>query len=717
MKFFTDVSRKGNNLLVRKIVNGKDVLEKVQFNPSLFISVNERTDYKNFYKSGYIEKISFENMYEFGNYIKRYKDIPGQNIWGMSDPIIQYIYENFDSNYDPNIIRGCFLDIEVMTRQKINNEFVDGGFPIASEAKFPINAICHYDNIDDTFYLFGLSEWEKDKSCFSELASKTIYVKCDTELELMKKWLLLYKKLKPHYITGWNVETFDIPYIVNRMKQLFSESTVNSLSPWDIIETKVLNTKYGEEQIYTIIGVPTLDYLALYKKYTFKNRESYTLDYISSVELHDKKKEFEGTHGSFFWDDPQGFYDYNIKDVSLVKQLDDKLKLLNLAFSIAYFSGINWISTFSPIKTWNSLIFRRCMEMKIAPPIISGRKAREEYEGAYVHEPKPGMVKNIVSCDFTSLYPSIMREWNIGPDTIITDVNILNELNEVAKCNTEFYEAYMNRNLNKYLLKNKSVPKDVENYITNKNCCLATNCTLYSKNNESILYSLLSELFYGRKSDKKVAQTAKKKAKEIENSDPAEYKRLMQEFVIYDTSQLVKKILLNSLYGALGSNFFDLYNAKIAEAITLIGQFLVQESGNHVNETLNKLKKIDGTYIYYGDTDSVVGNTNICINDDVITIEDYYNSVISDEKCIHDKSFVKPVNDATLTVDNDKLVKTKVKYIMKHLVKKRLFKLDIDGNSVILTEDHSLIFERDGKLMVGTVHDIINDDKILYYTE
>lgn len=610
MKFYTDVVRDGKYLLVRSIDNGRNKLEKIKYEPYIFVTSEKEQEYTDYYKKNHVSKVCFDDMYELSKFIKNYKDLDN-HLWGTSDPIIQYIEENYKNEYEPSLIRGAFIDIEVMTRQKADDgSWIDGGFPNASDASFPINAICHYDNLDDTYHLFGLGTWNKEKSCYPELADKTIFYSFSQEETLLKEYLKFFKAKDPHYITGWNVETFDIPYIINRYTKILGENSVKQFSPWNHIDERIVNTKWGDEHIFTIWGIPILDYLALYKKYTFKNRESYTLDYIAYVELKEHKKAFEGTHGSFYWEDPQGFFDYNINDVYLVKGLDDKLKLLNLVFSIAYFSGINWVSTFSPIKTWSSLIYHRCLQVKALPPIKNKHVSREAYEGAYVHEPVKGMYTDIVSMDFTSLYPSIMREWNIGPDTFISDIDILKELDNVSKCDTSFYEAYLNKNIVAYTLKKREVPDKVKEFLKKYDCSMAMNCSLYTKQYESIVYAMLTELFLGRKADKKKAQAAKKRIKEEENTlTKEELDSLKSEFSIFDTSQLVKKILLNSLYGALGSNFFDYYNPKVAEAITYNGQFLVQDSAVYTIDYLNKIKKSED-YLTYGDTDSVYFNVS-----------------------------------------------------------------------------------------------------------
>ena len=453
-----------------------------------------------------------------------------------------------------------------MTRQKLNDgSFVNGGFPVASEAAYPINAICHYDSIDKVYYQFGLNcEWDKNKSVFPNIAEKTVYYNCLSEEELLKKWISFFNKKCPDIITGWNVETFDIPYIVNRVRQVLGMTWVKQLSPWQLINEREVRTQYGVDSTYDIVGISTLDYLALYKKHTFKNRESYTLDYISKCELgaDTHKMEFQGTHGEFYWNDPQGFYDYNLRDVELVKHLDDKLQLIDLVVSLAYYSGINYLDTFSPIKTWDSIIYRKCLDNNVIIPLGDNKKHREEYPGAWVFDTKVGFQKAIASFDFASLYPSLNRSFNIGADTLMsTDVSSKIKTEIIKKCieNNDSELANLcssNTPFNEYYLEHNKIPDYVTDILKSNKVSCTPNWQFYATDKESIFTTLQTELYKGRKSDKKQMQDFAHKAQAIEeeiqklDSPSKELLNLLEEYstkkTIYATSQLVKKILLNN---------------------------------------------------------------------------------------------------------------------------------------------------------------------------
>lgn len=525
MEFYTSVDRKGNKILYRGICTEEnevtDIYRTDVFEPVLYVRSDEsHSTHRDFY-GGYVREKRFANSSEMNEYVKSYGDIPDE-VWGNKNIIPQFIYDKFGKTiqYDQTKVRGAIVDIEVMTRQKSEIGWIDGGFPNAAEAKFPVNAICHYDTETKIYNMFTLARWSKDKSCYPHLASKIAYNYYDTERELLIGWINFFKRKYPHYISGWNIEKFDIPYLVNRITSVLGDSYTSKLSPWNTIESHTVSTMYGEEMIYTLLGIPTLDYLDLYKKHVFTPRESYSLDFIAECELGEHKKEFEGTHGSFFWDDPQGFVDYNAKDVELVVNIDNKLQLINLVMSIAYFAGINYVETFSPIRTWDTLIYRECMNRGIAIPLSDRRSPREEYEGAYVFPTKNGMYSAICSFDVASMYPNCNRSWNIGLDTILNGEEYEYIINEIfIECNEHKNTTLAHLAKHKYpfveYYKDNGMPSYVTDVLKRFNVCLTPNWQLFKTDKESIFTKLQSDLYFGRKADKKEAQKYAQLEKEI----------------------------------------------------------------------------------------------------------------------------------------------------------------------------------------------------------
>lgn len=628
MEFYTSVIRKGNQILYRGMSGSQEIFKSIYYEPALYMRCpKHKATHEDFYGGPVVEQ-RFGSAAEMNDFVKRYKDIPDE-IWGNKNIVSQFIYEKFGStiNYDGKKLRGAFIDIEVMTRERVGDTWIDGGFPIADEARFPVNAICHYDTETKRYYEFSLAAWKEEKSCYPELAKKSTYYYFDSERSLLLNWIQFVKNKYPHYITGWNIEKFDIPYLVNRIKFVLGDTYVKKLSPWNTVESHTVNTMYGEEVTYDIYGITILDYLELYKKHIFVPRESYRLDFIAECELGEHKKEFEGTHGSFFWDDPQGFVDYNIKDVNLVVRLDDKLQLINLVVSLAYFAGINYVETFSPIRTWDTLVYRECMNRHIAIPLNDMKSEREEYEGAYVFPTKNGMYKSIASFDVASMYPNCNRSWNIGSDVIVDNEqytvilkHIISEcvknknieLAQLAKQGSSFVEYY----------KNNGMPSYVTDVLKHYGVSLTPNWQFFRTDKESIFTKLQSDLYFGRKADKKKGQEYAQKEKELHimlNSDPnnqellKQYEEAKHYKVVYNTSQQVKKILLNSYYGATGSPYFRYYDKRLAQATTLSGQNLIRKTAKNISTFIGNIvgdaNNVENKYIAAGDTDSCYVNT------------------------------------------------------------------------------------------------------------
>lgn len=736
MEFYTSVIRDKGRILYRGIKDGYDVLQSEWFEPALYVRCQEKhATHKDFY-DGPVREERFNSVADMNDFVRRYKDIPDE-VWGNKNPVPQFIYEKFGKTveYDASLIRGAFIDIEVMTRERVGDTWLDGGFPVASEARFPVNAICHYDTETKTYHVFTLAKWNREKSCYPELASKVQYHYCDSEKTLLLQWIVLVQRRYPHYFSGWNIEKFDIPYLVNRMNQVIGKEFTAKLSPWHKIEHHTVNTMYGEEDVYDICGIATLDYLELYKKHIFVPRESYTLDFIAECELGEHKKEFEGTHGSFFWDDPQGFVDYNVRDVDLVVRMNDKLQLINLVESLAYFAGINYVETFSPIRTWDTLIYRECMNRGIAIPLNDNKSEREEYEGAYVFPTKNGMYQSIVSFDVASMYPNCNRSWNIGSDAIINGeehtkilCRIIEEcvrhknieLAQLARSGTSFVEYY----------KENGMPSYVTDVLSRYGVSMTPNWQFFRTDKESIFTKLQSDLYFGRKADKKKAQEYAQKEKDLHiklEANPndlnlqKEYAEAKHMKVVYNTSQQVKKILLNSYYGATGSPFFRYYDKRLAQATTLSGQNLIRKTAKNISAFIGHIigdpDNFENKYIVAGDTDSVGSDSIIYVNGKRMTIAEYYDSVNAEfvkQDTINNNYVKKVYGDYTYSVDNNNVVKTKIHYIMKHRVSKQMYTLKIDNKSVKVTCDHSIIVRRDGKLISCTIMDLRPDDKIVF---
>ena len=350
--------------------------------------------------------IKFPSIKECKDFIDQYSGVTNYKIFGNTNYVFQLLSEQYadDIQWDKSKILIYTLDIEVAS---------DDGFPDIRLANAPITAITVHNSINDTYYVFGTGDYTPDKNIK--------YFRLDNEEEMMQVFLDWWKDNPPHIITGWNCKFFDIPYIVNRMKYLDIEAKY--LSPIKRVVDKNVVIAGRDNMYYTIIGISTLDYIDLYKKYTYKARESYRLDYIGQVELGMGKITDDEMQGyDLYKTDYQKFIEYNIKDVEIVKKLDDKMKLLDLVITIAYESKINFEDVFSPVKTWETIIYNFLRKQNIAVPQERHKgESKGGIEGGYVKEPHVGLHKWVVSFDLNSLYPHLIQQYNISPEMISDD--------------------------------------------------------------------------------------------------------------------------------------------------------------------------------------------------------------------------------------------------------------------------------------------------------
>ena len=520
---YINVCRNSSSYLIRELVNGHEVFRKESIQPILFTVTSNKTKYRDFYNKTYLEEHVLNSVGEMKELIEQNKDFENE-IWGSNDLVSQYLYYANYNEKDQNAIKISFLDIEVCTREKIGDEWIDGGFPLAENAKFPINAICDYRSDTKKYHVFTTAPgWEREKSQL-KYADEVEYHYCKTEADLLKKWYLFYKTNLPHVITGWNVKTFDIPYIINRIKNLYGEEKSNKLSPWNKVIPRTEKTAFGSIDFYQIYGISILDYLDLYKKYRYVPREKYTLDYISRCENPDDVKlRFEGTHGSLYYDDPVFFVDYNIQDVRCVVCFERDLKFISLVCYLSYFSGINFEDNYSPVKVWETLIYRYAMDnYKVIPFKTRDREIKKEsYEGAYVHPPVPGLKHCISSFDFTSLYPSIMRLWYTGDDVHQKgeDRNklydgLISVMKEDPNSRDMLKEILQTGIFNEYYI-NNDIPEKVTEYLKENGVSLTTNCEFFDVTRKSVMIELISNLFKERKADKKTSFNYKHKTQDI----------------------------------------------------------------------------------------------------------------------------------------------------------------------------------------------------------
>jgi DNA polymerase elongation subunit (family B) len=406
MRFYTNVFRRGRNLLVRGYNNGTRFETKVPYKPKLFIPSSEG-DWKTIYGQP-LKPVNFDSMKAAKEFTEKYADISNFSTYGLNLYEYVYLHENYSNEYDTTYIRTVNIDIEVAS---------ENGFPHPDIADQEVTAITV--KFKDESYVFGCGD-------FINSNPKVHYFKCVNEQQLLTRFVKLWKDFDPDIVTGWNIEFFDIPYLHNRLINLFGEHAPKKLSPWGIINTR--KTKiYNREQVsYELMGISTLDYLNVYRKFTYANQESYKLDHIAHIELDERKLDISehATLHKLYINDYQKFIEYNIKDVDLVDRLEKKLKLIEMVLVLAYDAKVNYSDTFTQVRMWDVLIHNRLYDQKIAIPQKEKTEKHEKYAGAYVQVPVPGMYDYVASFDLDGLYPHLIMGSNISPDTLIETGNI-----------------------------------------------------------------------------------------------------------------------------------------------------------------------------------------------------------------------------------------------------------------------------------------------------
>lgn len=413
MKFYTNVQTLGNSLYVRAVAaSGSKNFDRIgDFHPRIWIPspASQIGDARFHTLQGYpVTEFDAGDIKETKEFIIANKGVNNFSIYGDIQPQYQYISKEFTEKipYDLEKILVAYIDIETGC---------ENGFPDIDSANEEIVAICLKLSNQENKFVFGCGE-------FTEEIPGGIYIKCENEMDLLNKFISAWKEDYPDIVSGWYIKFFDIPYLVNRIKKLFGENKAKQLSPWKILKEVSINTQGKDKQSYSLFGISILDYVDLYKKFTYSMQESYKLDHIAFVELGKNKLDYS-EHGNLhllYKLDYNKFIRYNAIDVDLVVALENKMKLIELAMTMAYDAKVNFEDVFGQLRMWDVIIYNYLLERKIVIPERSN-DFKKEIVGGYVKEPKPGRYKWVVAGDLTSLYPHLIMEYNISPDTIINE--------------------------------------------------------------------------------------------------------------------------------------------------------------------------------------------------------------------------------------------------------------------------------------------------------
>ena len=558
-KFYTNIQLAGDTILYRGYEDGEPVQFRTHFSPTLYVTSNRKEKMKTL-TGKYVRPIDFQTAREAREFIKTYNGVEKFEVHGYERFVYQYIRKEFSDEVDYHIdqMKIYALDIEV----QCENGFTD----VEAEAEEMLS-ITIKDMVTKKFYIWAVREFETEHEHY-------IY---DSERDMLKGFLEWWVHHTPDILTGWNVNLYDVPYIARRLNRILGEKWMKSLSPWNRANEREIYVQGRKNYAYDVSGINILDYLDLYRKFTYSNQESYRLDHIAFVELGQRKldhSEYENFR-DFYTRDWQKFIEYNIQDVELIDRLEDKMKLLELAITMSYDAKVNFEDVYSQVRMWDTMIFNYLADKNIVPPPRKGARKDEKYAGAYVKEPVPGKYDWVVSFDLNSLYPHLIMQYNISPETL---------------WETRHPSASVDKLLNQEI--------DLSGKFA-----VCANGAQYRKDIKGFLPEMMEKIYTERVIYKKRMIQAQK---QYEKSPS---KQLEKDISKFNNIQMARKIQLNSAYGAVGNQYFRYYNLLNAEAITLSGQVSIRWIENKMNQKINKiLKTEDVDYVIASDTDSIYLN-------------------------------------------------------------------------------------------------------------
>jgi len=590
MDFYTNVSRRGNKLLVRGVKNGHRYTEKVAYRPTMFLENKANTNSVSGWSTIHgnpVEPIEFDEMGEVKKFVDSYSMVSGIQVHGQNNFVTQYIsdrYGNEELEFDDTQINVAYLDIETPSND---------GFPRPELAEWPIVSIILQNNQSDKYYGWGtvpFDSWKVDKDWLD--GSDVEYTQYDSEAKLLMAFVQWWSHPvnTPDVITGWNVKLFDMTYMINRITGVIGESFTKKLSPFGHVNRRDVRTTHGEEMAYEIQGISIMDYLDVFKKfgYTYGPQESYRLDFIAEVVLGSKKEEYAEEHDNlynFMHNDPQNFIVYNVKDVYLVREMEKAIGLLNLAMTVAYKAGSSYDATLGTVAVWDAYIYRVLAEQKVAVPMTSSHD-RPELGGGHVKEPIPGRYKWVMSFDFDSLYPHEIMQFNMSPDTIIND-----------------------------RVPNITPDTILDGAMNPTEHSMSAVGQLFSKSKMGFIPGIVDALYKERKVVKRSMLDAEQVLEGADKSNTQEIYNIKKSISVYGNKQMAIKIMMNALYGAMSNAYFRYFDMRIAESITASGRLAVRWVEMKVNAHLNKILKTDNVdYVIAIDTDSVYLNMEPLVN-------------------------------------------------------------------------------------------------------
>jgi DNA polymerase elongation subunit (family B) len=562
MEFYTSVHPIGDRIFIRGVENGKRYQRKLDFSPTLYVTSKKPSKWKTL-EGSFVDEVNPGSIKDTREFIKRYEGVQGFDVYGNSNYAYQYISDNYshDVNWDMEQIKVFTIDIETAT---------ENGFPDIRAANEEVLLITVKELATKRIITFGSKSYVNPRE-------DVIYVNCKDEHNLLTQFLEFWIKSYPDVITGWNTDFFDMPYLIRRIERELGDGESNKMSPWGYVNERKTFIKGSEEIHYDIVGIAQLDYLELYKKYTYSKQESYRLDYIAEQELGDKKKVNPGdSFKDFYTNHWQQFVDYNIHDVELVDKLEDKMRLIELHLTMAYNAKINFEDVYSQVRMWDTIIYNHLRKKGIVVPAKSYSGKDAQFEGAYVKDPIIGLHKWMASFDLNSLYPHLIMQYNISPETLTS----------------EKISVTVDKLLNQEI---------DTTYVKQRDLALTANGWTYTKEFKGFMPELMEQMYANRSKFKKQML---KIEQEYQNDKTKVH--LLKDISRLNNLQMAMKIALNSAYGAMGNQYFRYFDIRMAEGITTSGQLSIRWMANKLNAFLNKTLKTEGKdYVVAIDTDSI----------------------------------------------------------------------------------------------------------------
>jgi DNA polymerase elongation subunit (family B) len=583
MDFYTNVQTYGSYILYRGVMDGKRIKQRIEYEPSLYLPTKKQTQYRSL-DGVQLERKKFETMREARDFYKKYDGIPGApKIYGNTRFEYAFISDQHPKMVDWDIDKILISNIDI----EVGSE---NGFPDPYLANEPITAI-GLKELGGRMIVWGCGDY--DNSLDKENPGIDIqYIKCKDEWTLCNLFIQHWSLHTPDVVTGWNTKFFDIPYLVNRFRKILGEDKAKLLSPWKVITERktIIN---GRQMIaYGFLGVEQLDYIELYKWYApgGKSQESYRLDNIANVEIGERKlsyDEYDNLHALYRLNH-QKFIEYNIRDVVLVERIDDKLKLLELGLTLAYDTKCNYEDIFAQTRMWDSMTYSYLLEKDIIVPPRDVQEKDAAFEGAYVKVPQVGAHRFVASFDLNSLYPHLMMQYNISPETLIEPENYTPEMRSIISQGVTV-EKMLKKQVDLSALDGVTITPNGQFFRTDK---------------QGFLPKMLEEMYEDRKKFKKMMLQAQQE-KENEKDESKKYD-IEKRIARFNNLQLAKKVSLNSAYGALGSQYFRFYDLRMALGVTTAGQLSIRWIEQKINQYMNKLVETESEdYVIASDTDSI----------------------------------------------------------------------------------------------------------------